>query len=133
MLDFLDHCEVVGGKPCAFPVAISVATFQCPPGLKKAASMIPTPLVARQAVAHQMGPWEKKVGMTVRPAQNIADATIHAQIRDRLAAIKDKMPFLEKNAADPVIASAILTAPFRCRAMISAPSTTSLPINRNSS
>lgn len=47
-----------------------------------------------------------------KPASNIAEATVHAQIRDRLAALeKDRMAFLEKNAGDPVVASAILTAP----------------------
>jgi hypothetical protein len=36
---------------------------------------------------------------------------VHAQIRDRLFAIKDRMTFLEQNGVDPVIASAVLTAP----------------------
>jgi hypothetical protein len=40
------------------------------------------------------------------------EATVHAQIRDRLAAMKNgRMGFLAKNAADPLVASAILTAP----------------------
>ena len=48
----------------------------------------------------------------VKPPSNIAEATIHAQIRDRLAAMKDgRMGFLEKNASDPTVAAAILTAP----------------------
>ena len=52
--------------------------------------------------------WSEKVGLVVKPASNIAEATIHAQIRDRLAALKSgRINFLEKNAADPVIASAI--------------------------
>ena len=59
-----------------------------------------------------MEQWNAKVGSVVKPASNIAEATVHAQIRDRLAALKNgKMGFLEKNAADPVVASAILTAP----------------------
>ena len=48
----------------------------------------------------------------VKPPSNIAEATVHAQIRDRLAAMKDgRMGFLEKNATDPVVAAALLTAP----------------------
>ena len=59
-----------------------------------------------------MEQWNAKVGSAVKPASNIAEATVHAQIRDRLAALKnDRMGFLEKNAADPVLASAIFTAP----------------------
>jgi hypothetical protein len=47
----------------------------------------------------------------LKPASNIAEATVHAQIRDRLAAMKDgRMGFLEKNATDPVVAAALLTA-----------------------
>ena len=54
----------------------------------------------------------QKVGLTVKAASNIHEATVHAQIRDRLAAMKDgRMGFLEKNAADPMVAAAILTAP----------------------
>ena len=48
----------------------------------------------------------------VKPPSNIAEATVHVQIRDRLAAMKDgRMGFLEKNATDPVVAAALLTAP----------------------
>ena len=48
----------------------------------------------------------------VKPASNIAEATVHAQIRDRIAAMHEgRMGFLEKNAVDPVVGSAILTAP----------------------
>ena len=43
---------------------------------------------------------------------HIAEATIHAQIRDRLSAMGNgRMGLLEKNAAASVLASAILTAP----------------------
>jgi hypothetical protein len=67
---------------------------------------------AREAVTHIVDQWNGKVGLVVKPASNIAEATVHAQIRDRLAAMKDaRMGFLESNAADPVVASAILTAP----------------------
>jgi hypothetical protein len=67
---------------------------------------------ARETVARVMEQWEEKVGLTVKPASNIAEATVHAQIRDRLAAMEgSRMDFLVKNAGDPVIASAVLMAP----------------------
>ena len=67
---------------------------------------------AREAVTYVMDQWNAKVGLVVKPPSNIAEATVHAQIRDRLAAMKDgRMAFLEKNATDPVMAAALLTAP----------------------
>jgi hypothetical protein len=67
---------------------------------------------AREAVTRVIEQWNAKVGLTVKAASNINEATIHAQIRDRVAAMKSgRMGFLEKNAVDPVVASAILTAP----------------------
>jgi hypothetical protein len=67
---------------------------------------------AREAAAKVTQQCAAKVADVVKPAWDIAEATVHAQIRDRLAAMKDgRMSFLEKNATDPVIASAILTAP----------------------
>jgi hypothetical protein len=67
---------------------------------------------AREAVTYVMDQWKAKMGMVVKPASNISEATVHAQIRDRLAAMKDgRMGFLEKNASDPVVAAALLTAP----------------------
>ena len=60
-----------------------------------------------------MEKWNHKLGLTVKAASNIGEAAVHMQIRDRLAAMKEgRMAFLEKSAADPVIASAILTAPY---------------------
>ena len=59
-----------------------------------------------------MEKWNETLGLTVKPASNIAEATVHAQIRERLASMKEgRMAFLEKSAANPVVASAILTAP----------------------
>ena len=67
---------------------------------------------AHEAVTQVDEQWAAKVGLTIKPASNIHEATVHSQIRDRLAAMKDdKMGFLEKNAADPTVAAAILTAP----------------------
>jgi hypothetical protein len=54
----------------------------------------------------------EKVGVAVKPPSDIHQATLHMHSRDRLAATKDgRMAFLEKNAADPAVSSAILTAP----------------------
>jgi hypothetical protein len=67
---------------------------------------------AREAVGQVIEQWAAKVGLTIKAASNIHEATVHAQIRDRLAAMKDgRMGFLEKNATDPVVAAALLTAP----------------------
>jgi len=67
---------------------------------------------ARTAIDRMMEKWNETLGLTVKPASNIAEATVHAQIRERLASMKEgRMAFLEKSAANPVVASAILTAP----------------------
>ena len=69
-------------------------------------------LKARSAVDHVVAMWADKVGLTVKAASNIHEATVHAQIRDRLAAMTtSRLGFLEKHASDPCVASAILTAP----------------------
>lgn len=69
---------------------------------------------ARAAVAHQMARWQEMVGLSIKPASNIHQASIHSQVRDRLYGMKnghDRMRVLEKYGDDPVIASAVLTAP----------------------
>ena len=67
---------------------------------------------AREAVTYVMDQWNAKVGLVVKPPSNIAEATVHAQIRDRLAAMKHgRMGFLQKHATDPIVASALLTVP----------------------
>lgn len=67
--------------------------------------------LACEGVERQLAKWQEMVGMSIKPASNIAEASIHAQIRDRLYATKDRMSFVERFAGDPVIASAIMTAP----------------------
>lgn len=67
--------------------------------------------LACEGVERQLAKWQEMVGMSIKPASNIAEASIHAQIRDRLHAAKNKMSFVEQYAADPVVASAIMTAP----------------------
>jgi hypothetical protein len=67
---------------------------------------------ARTAAAKVTQQCAAKVAEVVKPAETPHEASVHAQIRDRLSAMTDgRMSFLEKNATDPVIASAILTAP----------------------
>ena len=67
---------------------------------------------ARAAVARQQKLWAAKLGEIVKPAEDIATATVYAQIRDRVRDMdKDRLAFLNEHAGDPVIASAILTAP----------------------
>jgi hypothetical protein len=65
----------------------------------------------REVIERQMAKWSEKVGLAIKPAANIHEATIHAQIRDRLASTKngrDRMALLEKYGDDP---SPVLTAP----------------------
>jgi hypothetical protein len=69
---------------------------------------------ARAGVAHQMAKWEEMVGLSIKAASNIHEASIYSQVRDRLYGMKngqDPMRVLEKYGDDPVIASAVLTAP----------------------
>jgi len=67
---------------------------------------------ARAAVDRVMQQWAAKAAVTIKPAADVAEATVHAHVRDRVASMKTgRMAWLEKHAADPVVASAILTAP----------------------
>jgi hypothetical protein len=66
---------------------------------------------AREAVSRVVATWDAKVGAVVKKPADIAEATVHAQIRDRLAVMRNKTSFLEQNGGDPIVASAILTAP----------------------
>jgi hypothetical protein len=77
-------------------------------GLRKS----PTLAKAREVVDKVTQQCASKVTDVVKPAWDVHDAAVHSQIRDRLVAMTEgRMAFLEKNAADPVISSAILTAP----------------------
>jgi hypothetical protein len=68
---------------------------------------------ARAAVDRVTQQLATKVAAAIKPAADIHEATVHAQVRDRVAAMKGgaKMAWLAKHASDPVVASAILTAP----------------------
>src|SRR6185437_13552623 len=63
---------------------------------------------ARAAVARQQQLWAGKLERIIKPPEDIAEATVHAQIRDRVRDMdKDRLAFLNEHAGDPVIASAI--------------------------
>ena len=58
--------------------------------------------------------WAAKVAENVKRASDVHEAGIHAQIREKLARMKDmkeRMAFLEQHGADPTLASAVLSAP----------------------
>jgi hypothetical protein len=61
-----------------------------------------------------MTPWDAMLANVAKPAKDPNEAVRHAQIRDRLfnlKQLKERVQWLERNAGDPVIASALLTAP----------------------
>ena len=63
-------------------------------------------------MTRQVEKWAEKTGLAVKPPSNIAEAMVQCEIRAHLAAIKDrKMGFLEQHATDPLVASAVLSAP----------------------
>ena len=68
---------------------------------------------AREAVMAQMKKWAEKVAVHVKPAADHAEAIMHAQIRAKIADMKEnRFAFLQKHAAaDPQIAAALLSAP----------------------
>lgn len=69
-------------------------------------------LKAREAVAAQMKRWAEKVAVHVKPAQDHAEAVLHAQIREKVGNLKEgRLTFLQKHASDPTVASALLEAP----------------------
>ncbi len=89
-------------RQCRHVATQAIADFEASKTLSNACS----------TVEHVLEMWAEKVGLTIKAAANIHEATVHAQIRDRLAGMKtDRLGFLEKHADDPVVASAILTAP----------------------
>ena len=67
---------------------------------------------ARDAVTRQCEKWAAKLGEIVKPAEDIATATTYVQIRNRVANMKEgRLAFLDKHAGDPVVASAVMSAP----------------------
>ena len=68
---------------------------------------------ARQSVADVMAQWEQRVTKVVRRASDAHEAAIYSKVWNTVDALRgtSRMAWLEKNAGDPIIASAILTAP----------------------
>jgi hypothetical protein len=53
-------------------------------------------------------------GLVLKPPADASEALLHWEVRDRFSSLKDasaRLSFLERFAADPQIASALLTAP----------------------
>ena len=69
-------------------------------------------LTTRDACDQIMAKWRGMAGAVLKAPTNIHEATIHAQIRDRVAQMKTgRLGFIEKHGDDPVVASALLLAP----------------------
>jgi hypothetical protein len=67
---------------------------------------------AKKAVEKQVSVWAEKTGLSIKTPMNFAEAMVGAEIRAHLAAMKDnRLGFVEKHAADPVVAGAVLGAP----------------------
>jgi hypothetical protein len=69
---------------------------------------------ARDAVERQQHLWAEKFGLdqVIKPAEDLHTTSLHAQIREHISGMKEgRLPFLQKHAADPLVASSVLTAP----------------------
>ena len=69
-------------------------------------------LKAREAVMAQMKRWAEKVAANIKPAEDHAEAVLHAQVREKIGNMKEgRIAFLQKHGTDPTVASALLAAP----------------------
>jgi hypothetical protein len=69
---------------------------------------------AREAVSAMQDKWAAKIGLVLKAPADASEAVLHWEVRDRFSSLKDeaaRMCFLERFAADPQIASALLTGP----------------------
>jgi hypothetical protein len=68
---------------------------------------------AQDSVASVTEKWEAKVAGGIKRASDAHEAAVYAKVWDRFGALQApaRMAWLEKHAADPVIASALLTVP----------------------
>ena len=68
---------------------------------------------AQGSVTSLLKRWEDQVLAALKPASTEGEATLHAEIRRHVASLKgaERMAFLEKHAADPVLAISLLEAP----------------------
>ena len=68
---------------------------------------------ARAAVERQQAYWADKIEQAIKPAEDHGTAMMYAQIRDRIANLEEKsrLAFIDKHIDDPVVISAVLSAP----------------------
>jgi hypothetical protein len=68
---------------------------------------------AREAVERMMTRWAEKAAAVIKKPEDPHEVSLHQEIRQRVAAIdpKDRLGWLHKHAADPMVFSALLTAP----------------------
>lgn len=67
---------------------------------------------AQTSVKSVMEKWSGMVGAVVKKPADMHEVAVHDAIRRHVASLKgNKLGFIEKNASDPVVASALLTAP----------------------
>ena len=56
--------------------------------------------------------WADKIAANIKPAAEQSEAILHAQIRKKVAALKEnRIGFLKSHCTDPTVASALLEAP----------------------
>ena len=67
---------------------------------------------ARELAEQQLQRWASKLAAHVKPPADHAEAVLHAQVREKVAGLKEgRLAFLKQHAADPVVAAALLSAP----------------------
>ena len=67
---------------------------------------------ARELAEQQLQRWASKLAAHVKPPADHAEAVLHAQVREKVAGLREgRLAFLKQHAADPVISAALLSAP----------------------
>ena len=68
---------------------------------------------AKKVSERQLAKWNEQSGLTIKPAANIHEAAVYSKIWDKFDALKgaSRMAWLQKHGDDPIVASALLTAP----------------------
>jgi len=68
---------------------------------------------AQTAVARQLQRWAAKIDDVVKVPADAHGVALHAQIRDRVVHMtrEERLTFFQKHSGDPLVASALLTAP----------------------
>ena len=69
---------------------------------------------ARERVRAQMDRWAQKIAASVKPPESQAEVQVHAEIRQKVAEMKDassRLTFLKQHGTEPVTAAALLSVP----------------------